>query len=112
MDFTGHKYTFLDEKRQVEVRKGIKRITMSYNDESMLCHFKLDKGAILELHQHAAVQNGFVLSGKVRLFTENDSAIFEAGRGYIFDSMEKHGVEVLEDSEFIECFTPMREEYR
>ena len=33
------------------------------------------------------------------------------GSSYVFDSMETHSAEVLEDSEVIEVFAPMRPEY-
>ena len=40
-----------------------------------------------------------------------DGFIAEAGTGYCFSPDEKHGAEVLEDSEVIECFAPLRPEY-
>ncbi len=85
---------------------------MSYNDHLMLCHFILKKGTVIPLHHHKAVQNGYVISGKLKfLRSDGDSFIAEAGTGYVFNSDEEHGVEVLEDSEVIECFAPMRPEY-
>ena len=104
--------TRLHERRKVEMLPGIHRITMSYNDESMLCYFYLDKGSSIPLHKHKAVQNGFVIKGKVRFLQEGGkSIVMEEGDGYIFQSYESHGSEVLEDTELIECFTPMRPEY-
>jgi quercetin dioxygenase-like cupin family protein len=104
--------TRLNERKKVEMLPGIYRITMSYNDESMLCYFTFEKGASIPLHKHEAVQNGFVIKGKVRFLQEGgESIITEAGDGYIFGSNELHGSEVLEDTELIECFTPMRPEY-
>jgi quercetin dioxygenase-like cupin family protein len=102
----------LDPARKVALRPGIDRVTMSYNDQNMLCYFYLKKGAVLELHTHEAVQNGFVIKGRVRFFKKDGSGFeVSAGDGYIFDSNEPHGSEILEDSEFIECFSPMRPEY-
>lgn len=96
----------------VEMIPGIFRTTLAYNDEIMLCHFTMKKGAKIPLHTHEAVQNGYVIKGKVRFFTEeNDSIIVEPGSAYVFDSNEAHGSEVLEDTELVESFTPMRPEY-
>lgn len=104
--------TKLDQGEKVEMLPGIFRTTMSYNESSMLCHFRMEKGASIPLHQHEAVQNGFVIRGKVRFLQEGGkSIVVEDGNGYIFESNEMHGSEVLEDSELIECFTPMRPEY-
>jgi quercetin dioxygenase-like cupin family protein len=104
--------TKLAEQKPVEMFPGIFRRTMSYNNETMLCHFTLGKGTNIPLHKHVAAQNGYVLKGKLRFFTEDGrDIIVVAGDGYVFDSEELHGSEMLEDSEIIECFSPMRPEY-
>lgn len=104
--------TRLSEQKTVEFIPGIFRTTMSYNDNCMLCHFRLTKGASIKLHHHTAVQNGYVINGKIRFFKEGGkSFIVGNGDGYIFGSNEPHGSEVLEDTELVECFTPMRPEY-
>jgi len=104
--------TSLRKGKKVEILPGIFRTTLSYNDTSMLCYFHLKGGAAIPLHKHEAVQNGFVIRGKVKFFKhEGKSAILEEGDGYIFGSNEAHGAEVLENTELIECFTPMRPEY-
>jgi quercetin dioxygenase-like cupin family protein len=102
----------LNQARRVPLRQGIDRVTLSYNQDNMLCYFYLKKGTGLTLHSHEAVQNGFVVKGRLRFF-KNDGSSFEvkAGDGYIFHSFEPHGSEVLEDTELIECFSPMRPEY-
>jgi quercetin dioxygenase-like cupin family protein len=104
--------THLHKRRKVEMLPGIFRTTMSYNETSMLCYFHFKKGATIPLHKHEAVQNGFVIKGRVKfLMDEERSFIVEDGDGYIFGSNEPHGSEVLEDTELIECFSPMRTEY-
>ncbi|MBN1534776.1 MAG: cupin domain-containing protein [Spirochaetes bacterium] len=96
----------------VEAAPGIFRTTLSYNRDIMLCHFRLLKGTQIPLHNHAAVQNGYVISGMIR-FTRKDGSSFIAGPGtaYVFDPHEYHGAEILEETVAIECFSPMRPEY-
>ena len=103
----------LDKVKAVEMRPGLYRRTLVYNDEMMLCHFILEQGVKLELHQHAAVQSGYVIKGKIK-FVKDDGTSFiaNAGTSYIFDSNEMHSIEeTYEPSELVECFTPMRPEY-
>jgi quercetin dioxygenase-like cupin family protein len=103
----------LDHVQAVEMKPGIIRRTLVYNDEMMLCHFTLEQGVTLELHQHVAVQSGYVIKGKLK-FIKGDGTHFiaNAGTSYVFDSNEVHGLEeVCEPSEVIECFVPMRPEY-
>jgi quercetin dioxygenase-like cupin family protein len=97
-----------------EMKAGLLiRRTLAYNSDLMLCHFTLIPGLKLELHQHVAVQIGYVLKGKVKFIkADGTSFIAVAGTSYVFDANEIHGIdEVYEPTEFIECFTPMRPEY-
>jgi quercetin dioxygenase-like cupin family protein len=91
---------------------GIFRTTLSYHDASMLCHFRMQTGARIPLHEHDPAQHGYVMHGRVR-FLLGDGTSFEASAGmsYLFESHERHGAEVLEDAEVLEIFTPMRAEY-
>ncbi|HTP57901.1 MAG TPA: cupin domain-containing protein [Spirochaetia bacterium] len=107
--------------RKVAVRKdtslvenppGIFRATLAYNDQLMVCHYTMKRNAHVPLHGHPAAQNGYVIRGKLRMTRESgDSFIAEAGTGYCFSPDERHGADVLEDSEVIECFAPMRPDY-
>ena len=96
----------------IENPPGIFRTTLTYRDEIMFCHFEMKKGASIPLHNHEAVQCGYVFRGTVKFFKQDKSEfIAEAGDSYVFASNESHGAEVQEDSEVVECFTPMRPEY-
>ena len=95
----------------VEAIPGILRYTLAYNKESMLCLFEMKKGAKIPLHKHIHVQNGYCIKGKVQFFTQKGSFIVHTGDGYVFNSNEEHGAEILEDSEVVEIFTPCRQEY-
>ena len=107
------KFTELKNRKPVEVLPGITKRVMSYGDDSMICRFDLQKGAKIPLHSHEASQNGYVLSGKVRLLAEGEKTACEAGPdcGYYFAPHETHGLIVLEDAVLIETFCPLRPEY-
>ncbi len=95
----------------VEKPAGVFRRTLTWNNELMLCHFDMKKGAKIPLHDHRASQNGYVISGKLSFITEKDSFIAGPGDAYIFGPNEKHGAEVLEDTIVVEAFSPSRPEY-
>jgi len=103
----------LENVKAVEMKPGIIRRTLVYNDEMMLCHFTVEQGTTLDLHQHVAVQSGYVIKGKLKFIkADGTSFIAKAGTSYLFDSNEVHGIEeVYEASEVIECFAPVRPEY-
>jgi len=100
------------ETKSVENPPGIVRTTIAYNDQMMLCHFTLAKDAKIPIHKHIAVQNGYLIKGKIRMVWESGKEFVAGpGDGWCFESNEVHRAEILEDSEAIECFSPMRPEY-
>jgi quercetin dioxygenase-like cupin family protein len=101
------------EAKAIENPPLIFRKTLAYNEEAMLCSFELKKGGKIPLHSHRATQIGYVISGKVR-FISGQSDPFECGAGdsYVFDSYAEHGAIALEDTMYIEVFTPSRDEYK
>lgn len=112
-----NKITKLSERNRVELRPGLVKTNLSYNEETMLCHFTMVKGSKLEIHNHLAVQNGFVLRGRLRYqLADGQKNVYEEGEigpggSYVWDSMEYHSTEALDDVEFIEFFAPARKEY-
>jgi quercetin dioxygenase-like cupin family protein len=96
----------------VEILHGIYRKTLTYNKNMMLCYFNLNKGSQIPLHSHKEHQIGYVLKGKLKFFTENGEFIAKEGDSYVFDSNEKHGAVILEDTDVIDVFSPAREDYK
>ena len=96
----------------VEALKGIYRKTLAYNDRVMLCLFTLKKDAKIPLHNHESHQIGYIIKGKIQFITENDTFIASAGDSYVFDSYEKHGANIIENTEIIEVFSPIRDDYK
>lgn len=101
-----------DSVEFIKTLDGIFRKTLTYNDNLMLCYFTLHKDSEVPIHSHKEHQVGYVLSGKLKFVTENGSFIAKEGDSYIFDSYEKHGAIVLEDSNVIDVFNPPREDYK
>jgi quercetin dioxygenase-like cupin family protein len=92
---------------------GIDRVTLTYDNDTMMCYFYLERGAVLEMHNHVQTQNGIVIKGRIN-FIKGDGEVLElkAGDAYYFGPNDPHGSEVLEDTELIECFTPSRDDYK
>lgn len=107
-------FVTLKNAKTEEGPDGVFRTTLSYGDEAMLCHFEARKGAKIPLHNHPAVQSGFCIKGKVRFQRgeDGDHFIAEPGTSYFFGPNEHHAADFIEDSEFVEVFSPMRPEYK
>ncbi|MDX1798603.1 MAG: cupin domain-containing protein [Candidatus Lokiarchaeia archaeon] len=101
-----------DKIKPTKIIEGVYRKTLAYNDSVMLCHFLLEKDAKIPLHNHKELQIGYVINGKIKFLTENGDFIATTGDSYVFDSSEKHGAILLEKSEIIEVFHPLRDDYK
>lgn len=97
----------------IEKPEGVIRRTLAHNDQVMLCHFELKQGASIPMHSHKPAQIGYVVFGCVRFKSGRcpEGFIVKAGDGYVFDPEEEHGAEAIEDSVYIEVFSPSRPEY-
>jgi quercetin dioxygenase-like cupin family protein len=103
----------VETAKPIEKPENVVRKTLAYIDEAMICHFHLKKGASIPLHHHPAIQIGYLISGRMQFIGETESDAFEVGPGdgYTIESNKPHGGVALEESVFVEVFSPSREEY-
>jgi quercetin dioxygenase-like cupin family protein len=101
-----------DNAKKITVFEGVHRKTLIYDKNLMICHFTLEKNAEIPIHSHKEHQIGYVINGKLKFLTETGEYVAKEGDSYVFDSDEKHGAVVLEDSEVIDVFHPAREDYK
>ena len=99
------------DKKEIKMLDGIYRITMAYEDELMLVHFRLEKGAVLPKHSHPHVQAGYVVEGKLEFWEGETIYILEPGDSYICPANIPHGAKILEDAIVIDSFVPRRDDY-
>ena len=71
----------VDEIPPFEALPGIFRHTLAYKQDTMLCLFKLEKGADIPVHNHVNVQIGYIISGKIQFLSENPEHEFIAQKG-------------------------------
>ncbi|MHA2048123.1 MAG: cupin domain-containing protein [Promethearchaeota archaeon] len=102
----------INDVQPIELVSGVYRKTLLFNNNLMLCHFTLEKNAEIPIHSHKEHQIGYVLSGKLKFMTNNGEFIAVEGDSYLFDSYERHGAKILEDSEVIDVFNPARDDYK
>ncbi|MFX1529939.1 MAG: cupin domain-containing protein [Promethearchaeota archaeon] len=101
-----------ESAKKITVFKGVHRKTLIYDKNLMICHFTLEKNAEIPVHSHKEHQIGYVINGKLKFLTETGEYVAKEGDSYIFDSNQKHGAVVLENSEVIDVFHPAREDYK
>ena len=100
-----------DPSNYRELIPGVFMKALTHGDNTLLCEFKLKKGAVIPEHQHPQEQTGYLVRGALRFFGEGGEATVKPGYSWCFKGGVKHGAEVLEDSVVIEVFSPVRQDY-
>jgi quercetin dioxygenase-like cupin family protein len=91
--------------------EGIEMKTLVYGEKSLLTRFHLKKGSKLPAHSHPHEQTGFMVSGKIILYIDQEELFVDAGDSWSIPGNVVHRAEVVEDAVAIEVFSPVREDY-
>ena len=94
-----------------EMMEGVKRKTLVYGDETILCKFSLNKDKSIPLHSHPYEQTGYLLSGELLFIIDGSNYSLSAGDNWCIKKNIEHSVLVIEDSVIIEIFSPVRKDY-
>ena len=90
---------------------GVTMRPLVFEDKSLLCEFKMEKGHLLPKHSHPYEQTGYLISGKLKFRIDKEHYLAEPGDSWCVPENVEHEVEVLEDSLAVEVFIPVRNEY-
>jgi len=90
---------------------GLCRQVMSYSASMMLVRHTMIKDWLGARHSHPHEQLVYVVSGRIRF--EHPGGVFIVGPGdsFLVPGNVEHQASALEDSEVLDIFTPMREDY-
>ncbi len=90
---------------------GLLRQVMSYTPAMMLVRHTMVQGWAGARHSHPHEQMVYVVRGRIRF--EHPGGIFEAcsGDSFIVPGNVEHQAWALQDSEVLDIFTPMRQDY-
>ena len=90
---------------------GLKRQVMSYSPSMMLVRHTMVKGWVGAKHSHPHEQMVYIVRGRIRF--EHPGGTFEVGPGdsFLVPGGVDHQASAVEDSEVLDIFTPMREDY-
>jgi len=95
----------------LQVLDGIERKTLVYGEKTLLCEFRLQRGAVLPRHSHPHEQTGYLLSGRMELSIGAQTMLMNPGDSWCIAGGVEHHAVALEDSLALEVFAPVREDY-
>lgn len=77
-----------------------------------VARFNLSRGAVVPTHSHDHEQVSYVVRGALRFRVRGEDILVRAGEALQIPSWAEHGVaEVVEDTEVIDIFAPVRQDW-
>ena len=100
-----------DDGNFVKMAAGITRRTMVHGDQTVICEFRFEKGAVVPSHNHIFEQTGYLISGKLLFTIDGDQHEVNPGDSWCIKTNVEHSAEITEDAVLFEVFSPVREDY-
>jgi len=90
---------------------GVDFEVLAIGEKSMVTKMLYKASDNVPVHSHPNEQNGYVISGKYRLTFDNLDEIINSGDSYSIPANTEHSLEILEEGEVVDVFTPKRGDY-
>jgi quercetin dioxygenase-like cupin family protein len=97
--------------KTVDAAPGITRRLVTAGEKTMAVRIALAKGSTVDIHTHPHEQVGFVLSGALHMTIGDETHLIKPGDSYAIHPNVSHGATAAEDSEVVDIFAPIREDY-
>jgi quercetin dioxygenase-like cupin family protein len=98
-------------KGQHRASFGVSFDLLAIGPASMTTQMHYRVGNVIPFHAHPNEQAGFILSGRVRVLTRDLNSELGPGDSYTIPAGVEHSIEVLEDAEELQVFSPPRPEF-
>lgn len=97
--------------KKLDVFEEIKSEIIFSSGRMMFLLVDMKPGQIVPEHRHPHEQMGICLKGKAEFISGENKILVEAGMFYWIKPNETHSVKVIEESTFLDVFSPPREDY-
>lgn len=77
----------------------------------MIAQIRLQKGAIVPMHQHESEQLTCIFEGALRFLVEDKDITVRAGEVLLIPSNAPHQAEAIEDTFELDVFSPIRHDW-
>lgn len=91
---------------------GMIRQVAAFSEHLMLVRHLFKKGWVGATHAHPHHQLVYVVKGSIAVTVNGKTETINAGDSFVVDGGVEHQASALEDSEVLDVFTPIREDYR
>jgi len=114
MKYESKNFIIGNENPVIEVKPGLKRQILGYNDNIMLVKVFFGKemvGKRPPLHSHPHTQSSYIISGKFEMHAGDKVQMLQAGDSYYVEPNVPHEAYCIEEGIIIDGFSPVREDF-
>ena len=94
-----------------EAIQGVHLKTTVYGEKMLMTEIRLEIGAVIPPHKHPHEQTGFMISGHMDFLVNGKHFTAKPGDSWNIPGDVEHGATTLEESQVVEVFSPVREDY-
>jgi quercetin dioxygenase-like cupin family protein len=94
-----------------ELVAGVKLITRSWGEKTLMGEFHIKAGSAIPEHSHPHEQIGYLLNGRLDLTIDGVRHEFSPGDTWCIPGGMGHSAFAVTDAVALEVFTPLREDY-
>jgi quercetin dioxygenase-like cupin family protein len=91
---------------------GVAFDLLATGPQSMVTKMHYRKENVIPFHSHPNEQTGYILSGRICVLTRDSRHELGPGDTYAIPANIEHSIEIIEDAEEVQVFTPPREDFR
>lgn len=91
---------------------GVAFDLLAIGQQLMVTQMHYQKENIIPFHSHPNEQTGYILSGRIRIRTRDSQHELGPGDTYAIPANVEHSIQIIEDAEEVQVFTPPREDFR
>ena len=85
---------------------------VAHSDTLTFARLRIEKGTVLKPHAHFNEQWTHLIEGRLSFTIGNETQVLAPGMAAHIPSNVPHSIKALTDCFIIDCFTPVREEFK
>jgi quercetin dioxygenase-like cupin family protein len=101
----------LNDRRIFSPEAGLSRQVLAHSDKLMLVRHLMEKGWVGTRHSHPHEQLVYIVRGHIYFHSGDKTFDARTGDSFVVPGGMGHQASALEESEVLDIFTPVREDY-
>ncbi len=98
-------------RKKLKIFEGITG-PIYHSEQATFGHFTLEEGVLAPAHVHPHEQWTHVIDGEIEFTLGDETQILTAGMSAYIPSNVVHSVKAIKQTKIIDCFIPVREDFK